>query len=651
MKKLLLMAFIAMPFLFWSCDNDDDVVNPTPPEFEGESKVYELNAVANPDISGTAIFMENEDGTTTVEIELQNTPAGGTHPAHIHYGTAAEGGDIAVTFEPVDGDTGMSTTVVTSLDDGTSVTYEDLIAFDGYINVHLSADELETIVAQGDIGENELTGQSKSYMLGEKDVEGISGSILFEERVNGEAQATIMLDNTPEGGTHPAHIHMGTAVDGPGDIAFTFTPVNGDTGMSRTNVSMLDDDTPFMYNDILSYDGYVNVHLSADELTTIVAQGDIGENELTGESKTYELMEKDVEGIMGTATFEERVNGEALATISLQNTPDGGMHPAHIHMGAAVDGPGEIAFTFNPVNGTTGMSMTNVSMLDDDSEFMYSDVLEYDGYINVHLSADNLGTIVAQGDIGGNELTGESKTYELNSVAVPGIEGTATFEERMNGNTLVTLDVDNTVPGMMHPAHIHYNSAAEGGDIAISLNAVNGTTGMSMTNVEMLDDETAITYEELLSFDGYINVHLSAEDLGTIVAQGDIGSNELTGESVSYDLNSVDVPGIMGTATFEERMSGETLVTISLEGTPEGGTHPAHIHFNSAEEGGDIAISLNPVDGTTGMSMTQVMSLDGEDGDNISYEGLLEFDGYINVHLSADQLDVIVAQGDIGSNS
>jgi hypothetical protein len=54
---------------------------------------------------------------------------------------------------------------------------------------------------------------------------------------------------------------------------------------------------------------------------------------------------------------------------------------------------------------------------------------------------------------------------------------------------------------------------------------VDGASGMSMTNIMMLDDDTPITYEELLTFDGYINVHLSMQELATIVAQGNIGSN------------------------------------------------------------------------------------------------------------------------------
>jgi hypothetical protein len=44
--------------------------------------------------------------------------------------------------------------------------------------------------------------------------------------------------------------------------------------------------------------------------------------------------------------------------------------------------------------------------------------------INFHKSATELNVLVAQGDIGQNELTGISKAYSLGSVAVPTIDGT-----------------------------------------------------------------------------------------------------------------------------------------------------------------------------------------------------------------------------------
>ena len=169
--------------------------NPDPINLE--SKTYDLGSVAVPDISGSATFTDNEDGSVTIDLTLQNTPAGGQHPAHIHFNTAVEGGGIALTLGVVDGDTGESSITVTALDDGTPVTYEELLEFDGYINVHLSIDELATLVAQGDIGQNDLTGVTKSYDLGSVAVPDISGTATFSERLNGEALAVIEARQYP----------------------------------------------------------------------------------------------------------------------------------------------------------------------------------------------------------------------------------------------------------------------------------------------------------------------------------------------------------------------------------------------------------------------------------------------------------------------
>ncbi|GAA4280664.1 hypothetical protein [Gaetbulibacter aestuarii] len=566
MKKLPLIirsTFVLLISLsLFNCSSDSPVADtPQEPQPTGMSKVYPLSAVANPSISGTATVLELDDNSIRVDIDLQNTPSGGSHPAHIHFNTAAEGGDIAISLEPINGDTGKSSTTFTTLDDGTAISYSQILEFDGYINVHLSASDLGTLVAQGDIGQNELTGNSKAYTLNSVAVPEIDGSATFYERVNGEALAVIALQNTPTGGEHPAHIHLNTAAEG-GGIAFTFNPINGDTGMSKTNVAQLDDNTPFGYADIMDFDGYINVHLSASDLGTIVAQGDIGQNELTGNNKAYTLNSVAVPEIDGSATFYERVNGEALAVIALQNTPAGGEHPAHIHLNTAAEGGG-IAFTFNSINGDTGMSKTNVAQLDDNTPFGYADIMDFDGYINVHLSASDLGTIVAQGDIGQNELTGNSKVYTLNTVDVAGISGTATFEERINGTTLITLALEGTPNGGSHPAHIHENDAATGGGIIATLNSVDGTTGMSKTQISVLNDGTTVSYTDLLSINGYINVHLSASDLATIVAQGNIGSNEgSSAQATNYNVtNSGSTAYIFNDSGF----NNDSNPTLTLE--------------------------------------------------------------------------------------
>lgn len=278
MKKLVLT--LAMIAGLTSCNNDDDSIIDPP---AADTKEYTLIEKSDSGVSGTVTFTKNDDGSTTVAFELEGTEDGNMHPAHIHFGNAADGGEIAISLEAVDGETGMSTTEITELEDGTEVTYEELIEFDGYINVHLSADELETIVAQTDIGENALTGESESYDLAEADIEGVSGTATFEERENGKTLVTIMLEGTEEGNTHPAHIHAGSVEDAPGAIIITFNPVNGSTGLSVTNIAVTDDTEEeegeaITYEDLIDFDGYINVHESEDNLETLAAQGNIGAN-------------------------------------------------------------------------------------------------------------------------------------------------------------------------------------------------------------------------------------------------------------------------------------------------------------------------------------------------------------------------------------
>lgn len=368
---------------------------------------------------------------------------------------------------------------------------------------------------------------------------------------------------------------------------------------------------------------------------------------LTDDNTVYTLGPKSNPGINGNVTFSRQSDNSVLVTIQLSGTQAGGNHPAHIHADNAITG-GSIVLDLTNVDGASGRSETIVTEMNDGTPITYEELIGFDGYVNVHASATDLSTLIAQGDIGQNVLTPRSKTYTLNPVSDPAISGTVKFEERQNGEAIATITLEGTSDGNTHPAHIHRNAAAAGGGIAIDFNAVDGATGISRTNISQLNDATAITYEELLEFDGYVNVHLSSADLGTLIAQGDIGGNELTGDMVEYTLNSVSDPAISGTATFARRNNGTTLITLVLTGTTAGGNHPAHIHNNSAGEGGGIAIDLRNVPGETGESATQVTMKNDETP--ITYDELITYDGYINVHLSPDELSTLIAQGDIGSN-
>lgn len=117
----------------------------------------------------------------------------------------------------------------------------------------------------------------------------------------------------------------------------------------------------------------------------------------------------------------------------------------------------------------------------------------------------------------------QSKIYQLNAVGGSNITGTATFVEDTEGKTkiLVQLEGSNTD---VHPAFIRYNSASEGGPIAITLKKC--TCSVGETVVSTLDCGEAIDFDGLLQLDGHISIHKGPEDLETVVSTANIGANE-----------------------------------------------------------------------------------------------------------------------------
>lgn len=396
MKKFIKIFFLTFLVLvsmssFMGCSDDDNA-----PQLTGESKQFDLFSKSNSAISGVVTFATRDDGATVITVQLNGTSAGGSHPAHIHANTAAEGGSILLDLTPVDGASGRSETVVTALNDGSLITYQQLINdLNGYINVHLSTSDLATIIAQGDIGKNELTTTSKTYTLEPVSDENISGIATFTKRVSGETLLSVALTGTTLGVSSIGHIHLNSVAQN-GGVVIDLTPVTGATGKSETSISQLNTGEAISYDGLLNFNGHINFHESASNLSTIIAQGDIGRNELTTISKTYTLQSVSNNAISGTAKFTKRVSGEALVSIALTETTPGVNSPAHIHIGS-VALPGPIGIGLTDVNGTTGKSETSVTAV------TYDELLVYDGYINVHKSATEMAILIAQGNIGSND--------------------------------------------------------------------------------------------------------------------------------------------------------------------------------------------------------------------------------------------------------
>ncbi len=240
-------------------------------------------------------------------------------------------------------------------------------------------------------------------------------------------------------------------------------------------------------------------------------------------------------------------------------------------------------------------------------------------------------------------------TYSLSSKDVLGVSGTITFIQKSSSQTEVDLVLSNAPQGS-HPAFIKANSAAEGGLPLIYLNPVD-SSGKSVTLVTQKLDFTSITYDDLIKLDGFVEVEKSLLESTTVLAQGDIGGNVLTGDERSYPLNTVGSLGVSGTFRIQKRQNGFTLATVTLLGTVSGDSYPANVHIGSITTPGDIVVDLNNIQGLSSVeakSMTTIRSK--KDNSALLYDDLVNYTGYVNVDRSDDEKDVIIAQGNIGSN-
>ena len=100
-----------------------------------------LGPVAGSGVSGTATLADLGGGRTRVEVRL--APAGGAHPMHVHEGPCANASP-APRYALADAQNGASTTDV-------SVALADLSRSPMSINVHRSAQAMDTVVACGDL--------------------------------------------------------------------------------------------------------------------------------------------------------------------------------------------------------------------------------------------------------------------------------------------------------------------------------------------------------------------------------------------------------------------------------------------------------------------------------------------------------------------
>lgn len=120
------------------------------------NKTYNLTTIGIFGVSGNALFEKRENGNTLVTVSLTGTIAGDVYPGTINLGSIASvgGGPVVKTLNNVDGTTGKGYTNIRKLDNGTVVTYDNWLVYDGYINIYQGPMLAGVVIANGNIGSN-----------------------------------------------------------------------------------------------------------------------------------------------------------------------------------------------------------------------------------------------------------------------------------------------------------------------------------------------------------------------------------------------------------------------------------------------------------------------------------------------------------------
>lgn len=126
------------------------------------------------------------------------------------------------------------------------------------------------------------------------------------------------------------------------------------------------------------------------------------------------------------------------------------------------------------------------------------------------------------------DFTGNETVYELRAGSVYPVSGTATFKEKKDGSTVISIELSGTEGNVQHPVHLHLgNTGSPDAEVAALLTSVTGSTGKSETTLTTLADETSISYNQLIALGACIKIHLadSGPERDIILAAGNIGSS------------------------------------------------------------------------------------------------------------------------------
>lgn len=154
MKKLLtLINLLLFSIFFFACDRNIDE------DYTNNQRDYKLFQGSDFDYKGILVVKELTSGQLEINLELEGVKQSNPYffPAHLHFGSYdSPDSPIAFMLNPVDIRDLKSQTLLGTLSNGESLTFDQFKRFDGHIKVHLAENgpDYTVILAVGNVGSN-----------------------------------------------------------------------------------------------------------------------------------------------------------------------------------------------------------------------------------------------------------------------------------------------------------------------------------------------------------------------------------------------------------------------------------------------------------------------------------------------------------------
>jgi len=148
----------------------------------------------------------------------------------------------------------------------------------------------------------------------------------------------------------------------------------------------------------------------------------------------------------------------------------------------------------------------------------------------------------------------------------------------LGASLILAAGASAQMPMSPHPAHIHAGSCPEPGDVVAPLSDVSfdmNVDGTASAGPEPVGQASAIPVEasittvplalaDIVAGQHAINVHASADDLGTYIACGDIGGTTIGASDLPIGLGELNDSGASGVAWLHDNGDGTTTVSVFL---------------------------------------------------------------------------------------